>query len=61
MEITEKQVAEFCDNYCKYLASCAEGIKRMPDKARFFHQAQTIMCENCPFSKVMHKGIHNEK
>lgn len=53
MEITEKQIENFCDNYCKYLANFAEAIKRMPQKSRLFHQAQNIICDKCPFSEVM--------
>ena len=53
MQITEKQIVNFCDNYCKYLTNFADGIKRNPDKARLFHQAQNIICDECPFSEVM--------
>ena len=52
MLITEKQMADICDNYCKYLERFAYMVKTMPEKSRLFHEALNLICDDCPLSEV---------
>lgn len=52
MLITEKQMSEICDNYCKYLERFAQMVKIKPEKTRLFHEAMNLICDDCPLSEV---------
>lgn len=67
MQITEEQIANICDNYCRYRKSLDAAIKRLYSMSPYEFQRklneervremvetfENERCENCPLSEVM--------
>ena len=53
MDITEEQISEICDHYCKFNTYFNAIVKENPDKN--LEDLLEAFCVDCPLTEVMSK------
>lgn len=52
MEISEKQIEDFCDNYCKYMSVLGKVQAASTAKVNKIQSVFNVVCNDCPMNRI---------